>query len=138
MCFVTTWTFHRLSKCQKVAQSDVQKSKFISVFDIYFYFKPHNWQLNFSQLGVPLSLCPRVIEKFVSVPRGVLSLVYPPSLWAYSDIATSPFTVVLSIHTGLHILPCSRAHVFFRCYSGVLGKLASWNVGLFFLMLWGP
>lgn len=42
--------FQRLLKCPKYAQSGIQKHRFISAFDIYFYFKPTQMGTQFQSI----------------------------------------------------------------------------------------
>lgn len=90
----------------------------------------HREERNFSQLGIPLFPCSKIIYKFKRDQGGFWFLVHPPSTWAntwHSHISIHCKTI--NPHRSPHILPCSRAHGLFRCYSGVLGKSSAWNVG---------
>lgn len=128
--FVTTWPFCRWSKCLIDAQSDAQK---INIF-LYLTFTSisslHREERNFSQLGIPLSPCSKIIYKFKSDQGGFWFLVQPLSTWAntwHSHI--SIHCEAVNLHRSPYILPFSRAHGLFRGYSGVLGKSSAWNVG---------
>lgn len=107
-----------------------QKSKFISILDIYFYFKSTQMETQYQSIGdcifllswshIQVQKCSKGhLVSGISPPSGpwyIHPLTHLHSLWHY------PYTQVP------YILPCSRTHGFFRCYSGVPGKSTAWGV----------